>query len=257
MTNPKRKSIMLDTMFIFLRLLLAHFIGDFPLQFGKIYKLKHKGLKGVVPHSVIIAGLFILLSWPYLKLPGLWVFIFFVSIIHLFQDWLKIVWTKDPKEGFWSYLFDQFLHITVIAAVLLTGLESLKPPEHAMGSVVSFYNNDTIIVFLIFLIVATYNGTYLIKAFKNTFLGMGRKYTSFEKWYGILERAITASIFIPAGFFIILIPFIFFGRIPVYKVALKYRFNLGKEFASLLEISLSAAIALAAGITFYVISRFL
>jgi len=85
-------------MFIFLRLLLAQFIGDFPLQFGSIYKLKCKGLKGVIPHVIIIAVMFILLSWPYLKLLDMWVFIAFVSMMHLFQDQAKMFFKKKSKR---------------------------------------------------------------------------------------------------------------------------------------------------------------
>ena len=236
-------------MFIFLRLLLAHFIGDFPLQFSRIYKLKYKGLKGIVPHSAIIAGCLILLSWPYLKLPGLWGFICLVTITHLLQDWIKIVWAKDQKETFWQYLSDQFLHIAVIAAVFLTGLKNLKPAGQTIGPLASLYNNDTIIVYLIFLIAATYNGAYMIETFKNTFLKTRHNYTPFEKWYGMLERTITVLIFLPAGIFLMIIPFIFCLRLPIYRLALKYKFILNKEFISFLEISLSGAIALAAGIT--------
>ena len=35
-------------MFLFIRLLLAHFLGDFPFQFDKIYKLKLTGFKGKI-----------------------------------------------------------------------------------------------------------------------------------------------------------------------------------------------------------------
>ncbi|MBU1854032.1 MAG: DUF3307 domain-containing protein [Candidatus Omnitrophica bacterium] len=247
------KIIGAKNMFIFLRLLLAHFIGDFPLQSNSIYKLKYRGLKGIVPHSVIIAGSLILFSWPYLKLPGLWGFICVVTIAHLLQDWMKMVWKKGQKENFCQYLLDQFLHIGVIATVFLTGLKNLKPPEQAVGKLASFYNTDKIIVCLILLIVATYNGNYMIETFKYTFLKTRHNYTLFESWYGMFERAMIVLIFLYGGVFLMIIPFVFCLRFPVYRVALKNKLDLSEEFVSFLEISLSGTIALAAGIILYLI----
>jgi len=238
-------------MFIFLRLLLAQFIGDFPLQFGSIYKLKCKGLKGVIPHVIIIAVMFILLSWPYLKLLDMWVFIAFVSMMHLFQDQAKMFFKKNQKETFWQYITDQFLHIAAIAVVFLTYFKDLKPPEGMMHPVAKIYNNDLIIVCLILLIVATYNGHYMIETFKNSFLKTRYSCTLFEKWYGMIERLVIVLVFLPKGVFLIIVPFILCLRVPIYRVASKYKFNLNKEFVSFLEISLSGAIALAVGITLY------
>lgn len=241
-------------MFIFLRLLLAHFIGDFPLQFSRIYKLRYKGLKGALPHSIIISGTFILFSWPYLKLPGLWGFICLISVTHLLQDWIKISRTKDQKEGFWPYLSDQILHIAIIATVFLTGLKDLKPPEQTIALLARFYNADAIIICLIFVIAASYGGTYMIETFKNTFLRTRHRHTTFEKRYGMFERAIIVLIFLYAGTLLAIIPFIICLRFPVYRIALKCRFNLSKEFISFLEISFSGAIALAFGIALHLIA---
>jgi hypothetical protein len=240
-------------MFIFLRLLLAHFIGDFPLQFSKIYKLKSKNLKSGLPHSFIITSLFVLFSWPYLQLPGLWVFILFLGITHLFQDWIKILITKNIKGEFWLYLLDQLSHVTLISLIFFTGLKNLAPPLHINGPIISLYTNDTIIIYLIILIAATYNGTYLMLAFKNTFLKEKHKYTHLEKWYGIIERAITVTVFIPAGIFLIIIPFIFYARLLIKKIVIKHNLKLSREFASFSEILLSGIIALAAGIVLYIL----
>ncbi|MFC1624187.1 DUF3307 domain-containing protein [Candidatus Omnitrophota bacterium] len=241
-------------MFIFLRLLLAHFIGDFPLQFTEIYKLRYKGLKGTVPHVVIVTGSFILCSWPYLKLAGMWMFIGILSITHLLQDWIKISQTKGQKEGFWPYLFDQILHIAIIATVFFTGLKGLKPVEETVSSVANFYNNDRIIVYMIFLIAATYSGTYLIETLKSSFFKTRHHYTPFEKWYGMFERAVTVLIFLPAKtaiIFLMIVPFIFCLRLPVYTVAKKSKVSINEDFISFLEISLSGAIVLVVGITLY------
>ncbi|MFC1621470.1 DUF3307 domain-containing protein [Candidatus Omnitrophota bacterium] len=244
-------------MFIFLRLLLAHFIGDFPLQSNKIYKLKYKGLIGVVPHGLIIAGTLILFSWPYLKLPAMWGFVILVSTTHFLVDWIKIASIKDQKnqkEDFWQYLLDQCFHIAIITTIFLfTGLKDLKPPGQATGILAGFYNTDKIIVCVILLIAASYNGNYMIQTFKNTFLKTRYNCTLFESWYGMFERAVIVLIFLYGGGFLMIIPFVFCLRFPVYRVALKYKLDLSKEFTSLLEISLSGIVALAAGMTLYLI----
>ncbi|MFC1698861.1 DUF3307 domain-containing protein [Candidatus Omnitrophota bacterium] len=243
-------------MFIFLRLLLAHFVGDFPLQFAEIYKLRYKGIRGTIPHVLIITGCLILCSWPYLHLPGIWAFIGLVSITHLLQDWVKIARTKDQKEGFWPYLSDQLLHIAIIATVFFTGLKGLKPVEGIASPLLSFYNNDKIIIYLTLLIAGSYSGTYLIETFKASFLKNKHRYTPFEKWYGIFERAVTVLIFLPAKTaiaFLLIIPFIFCLRLPIYKAALKYKVSISQEFISFFEVAFSGAIVLAVGITLYLI----
>ena len=242
-------------MFIFIRLLLAHFIGDYPLQFNSIYALKFKGLKGVVPHTLIVVISFIILSWPYLRLPGLWGFIAFIGITHLFQDWIKVKW-KTIKEGnyFWFYLLDQLLHIAGIMVVFLTGLKNLQPPKYAPDFMISIYNNDAAIIYLIAIIFATYNGLYMISNFKKTFLRINYIYPSFERGYGMLERATVVTIFFLDGLFFFLIPFVFFIRPLVFLLG-KNRLKINKEFISASEMALSWVVAIASGIGLYVIMQ--
>ena len=158
---------------------------------------------------------------------------------------------KGRKETFWQYLTDQFLHIAAIAVVFFTYFKDLKPPQGMIYPVAKIYNNDLIIVCLILLILATYNGYYMIETFKSTFLKTRHSCTPFEKWYGMIERLVIVLVFLPRGVFLIIIPFILCLRVPIYRVASKYKFNLNKEFISFLEISLSGTVALAAGIVLY------
>jgi hypothetical protein len=240
-------------MFIFIRLLLAHFIGDYPLQFNAIYALKFKGLKGVIPHVLLVVTSFIILSWPYLRLPGLWGFIAFIGITHLFQDWIKVKW-KRIKEGnyFWFYVLDQILHIAVIMSVFLTGLKKLQPPTHAPGLMVSIYNNDLAVIYLIAIIFVTYNGFYMISNFKKTFLRINYIYPSFERGYGMVERAVFVTIFFIGGFSLYLIPAIFLIRPLVFLLG-ENRLKINKQFISLSEMALSWVVAIASGIVLYVV----
>lgn len=238
-------------MFIFIRLLLAHFIGDFPLQFNKIYELKHKGLKRGIPHAILVVICLVILSWPYLKIPGLWGFIFFVGVMHLLQDSIKITYGKI-KYSFWSYLLDQFFHIATIVIVFFTNLKNVQPPKETGGFIASFYNNDAVFIYLIAIIVATYNGFYLMRNFKNTFFGNAGTYNFLEKWYGMFERAEIVSIFFLGGYFFFLIPIVLFVRPLIFSLG-RNRFNISRQFISASEMVLSWTIAIVTGIGLYLI----
>jgi hypothetical protein len=240
-------------MFIFIRLLLAHFIGDFPLQFNKIYSLKHKGLMGILPHALIIMGCLIILSWPYLNVAGIWGFILFVSIIHFFQDSIKVGY-KGLRISFWLYLLDQFSHIVIIASVLLTNLKDLPPPKNPDGLIVSLYNNNLLVIYLIALIVATYNGYFLIMNFKSAILGRICPCSTTEKRYGMLERAALVSIFLLDKYLFFFISGVLLLR-PLIFILGRKRGDLHEDFISGSEAILSWIVALIAGLCLFLIKR--
>jgi hypothetical protein len=240
-------------MFIFIRLLLAHFIGDFPLQFDSIYRLKHQGLKGTVPHAVLVTLSFIFFLWPYLNIPGVWLAIFFLGTTHLFQDTLKLSFSQ-LKYSFWTYVLDQCSHIALIAAVVfLTDMRNLTAPQE-VNRLVRAYNSDVIIIFLIAMIFATYNGFYLARSFKNTFFGSAGKYNVFEKRYGIVERAVIVFIFFYGGFYLLLIPVILLVRVFLYWTISKKKCSgicIDKEFVSVPDMIINWTIAVITGLSLY------
>jgi len=240
-------------MFIFIRLLLGHCIGDFPLQFNKIYELKHKGLTGGIPHALLVVLCYLLLCWPYLALPQLWSFILFLGILHLVQDSMKISFGKI-KYSFWFYILDQLFHIAIIAAVFLTNLKNVTAPKNTGGLIVSLYNNDLLVLYLITLILATYNGLYLIRSYKVTFYDRPDVYSDFEKWHGIFERAVIVSIFFAGGYLFWVLPLLLAGR-PVIFLLGRKRNLIRKHFISFQETALSWVIALLCGLLFYFLKQ--
>jgi hypothetical protein len=236
-------------MFIFIRLLLAHLIGDYPLQFNLIYRFKNKGLKGIIPHALLIIASLILLSWPYLNLPWLWFFILFVGITHLIQDSIKLDYGKI-KYSFWIYLLDQLLHILTIAIVFLTNLKDIQPLKEPSGLIALWYNNDALIIYLIAVIAATYNGFYLIRSFKSTFFSNAGRHCEFEKWYGIIERMAIVSVFLAGGYYFLLLILPLAARPVVFRLV-KDRLCIEEKFVSFSEASLSCLIALSTGIILY------
>jgi hypothetical protein len=232
-------------MFLFLRLLLGHFIGDFPLQTSRIYALKHKGLSGCVPHVLLITASLLAMSWPYLYLPKVWYFILLIGLLHLLQDSIKVSYSGFTKYSFWLYVLDQCFHITLIATLFLTDLKNLPPPAPA-NYFVTLYNSDFFITYLIALIFATYNGFFLIRVFKVTFMKPSGQYTDFERFYGMLERAliVTLAVVPKACLFLtplLLMRFTFFGLRK--KIKIRYR-----RFIMPREILLSWSVGLTTGI---------
>jgi hypothetical protein len=233
-------------MFFFLRLLLGHFIGDFPLQTNKIYEFKRHGLRGGIPHALLIVVSFLALSWPYLYLPKVWIFIILLGLIHLLQDSIKVGYARLTKYSFWLYLLDQCFHIVLIATLFLTDLKNLSAPL-PLNSFVSIYNNDLLIVYLIALIAATYNGFFLIRIFKLTFMRhSGAQYTEFEKWYGMLERALIVTFCVFPKAFIFLAPLLLM-RPALFSLNKKMKFA-HRSFIKPKEILLSWIIGLTVGL---------
>ncbi|MFA5117495.1 MAG: DUF3307 domain-containing protein [Candidatus Omnitrophota bacterium] len=234
-------------MFIFFRLLLAHFLGDFPFQFNIIFKLKTSGLKGIVPHALIIFFCSLALSWPYLHLPQLWFFLLFLAAAHLLQDSIKLRYGA-AKHCFWAYILDQISHVGIISLVFLTDLKQLTPPAAGHNLIIRLYSNDQLVIYLIALIFATYNGYFLIRCFKDNFLERA-SYNAFEKWFGIAERAIIVSFFFIRSSFCFLLPVSLLLRPAIFALCNK-KLKIHKDFMTLRELILSWIIAVVSGLIF-------
>ena len=232
-------------MFFFLRLLLGHCIGDFPLQTNKIYGLKHHGWRGGIPHALLVTASFLALSWPYLYLPKVWFFILALGLLHLLQDSFKIGFAGMTKYSFWLYLLDQCFHAGLISCVFLTGLKDLPPPP-ATNSFIALYNNDILIIYLIALIAATYNGYFLIRVFKLTFMKNAGRYTDFERWYGMVERALITTLCVTPESFLLFAPLLL-ARFAFFSLNKKTRLA-HRSFIQPREILLSWIIGLTVGV---------
>ena len=105
----------------YLTLLIAHFIGDFPLQSGLIYNLKISSNPGLALHALIHALVGMLLvedGWRWW-----WVFLL-LTIIHFGIDWVKLRIDTQPK---WKgYIVDQMIHWGSLVPLALLA-PSMKP----------------------------------------------------------------------------------------------------------------------------------
>ena len=237
-------------MFLYLRLLLAHFLGDYPFQFNKIYLLKQKGFWGVLPHTLLIVLSYIIMLFPYLHLPQIWVGILIIGVTHQIQDWAKIKFIDILKIDFIFYVIDQILHIALITLIFRTKLRFLEPPISNGNFLINLYNNNSLILLLIATIVASYNGYYMILLIKKNHFKSIVKYSLEEKWYGMIERAIVVFLFF-LGRFWPLLAFPLLGlRFFIFKKNAEGT-SLNSSLISTVDIVLSGTISILCGILVY------
>lgn len=208
-------------MFLFYRLLLAHLLADFPLQFTQLFRLKVSSRWGTAFHGGIFTLLALILAYPYLTHNSMWVFIFLLGISHIFIDETKLLITcKFKIDNLWFFLLDQGLHIGLIGFLSATSLGRLilNWPLYNFPSFLTQAYNDPqskVIIYLTAYLIATFGGTFLIYYLKKTFFKkqLGEVIISHpEKYFGILERFLIVSLVIFPGHFYFFIPVVLITR---------------------------------------------
>lgn len=220
-------------MFIFYRLLLAHVIGDFPLQFTKIYRYKTQSPLGSFMHSSIFSALAIFALWPYWHLERVWEFIFFLWLIHGIQDWLKVaVCDKYDADNLWVFLLDQFLHVGFLCMLFSFGLAKLSPPE-TLSKFVSLYNDDNLVIYGITFISIGFGGGILISYIKDLLYPSGKiDLVSSLKYVQVLERIAMMALLLLDGYYYLAIPgiWIIHAGYGAFRKGRERRINLSSLF---------------------------
>jgi len=141
-------------MFLFYRLLLAHIIADFPMQTNQIFKVKTNTEWGVLIHTLIVLLFSILFTFPYLEAPKVIIILWVIFLSHTVIDKIKLEYSKkNANQDIKIFLLDQFLHISIIAA-LSFNFEKIylliSPFNNAfLNYLIQLYNNDIFIISLI------------------------------------------------------------------------------------------------------------
>lgn len=185
-------------MFLFLKLILAHLIADFILQFEELYQLKVRSFWGQFLHVLIHGLVSLALLYPYLNEPVIWAFVAGIVAIHLAQDSTKYSVTKKiPANTFFYFMVDQMGHVLVISAIFLFPIshEVRGFPHDALLNIL--YTNDVWTIRAIFFILLTFGGSYILNAFAKSYLKNCPPLfmiTSTEMLYEFLERFLVAWI---------------------------------------------------------------
>jgi len=184
-------------MFLFLKLYLAHLIGDFILQFEELYRLKVRSLWGHLFHVLIHALVSLLLVFPFLTNPRLTLFVLAVSTVHYFQDIVK--YTLQQKMPHWRFVLfvsDQIVHLLVVASVLLFPWNTAIP-ETPSGAAAFYYNNEWTLYAIAF-VLSTFGGGYLLHSFRTNYMSGTRPdhfISRFEMSHGLAERTLVTAFF--------------------------------------------------------------
>ena len=238
-------------MFLFLRILFAHFIADFPFQTGKVYFLKAEGGAGKWAHTLIIFFVSVIFVYPYWGKLDIWLYLIGATLVHHLSDWLKVLLNQrgSPRYFLFRYVADQVVHIATAAFVMLMGIgqESLKWPGDGVWA--SFYNSDFWMIYGSLLVVATYFATYFIEAFKKSYVPS--RYLEMlpnpYKYYGILERTCLFHLAFLGGFTWFIVPIALLPRFILARSWPK-EYNDKLRCTSFLELSLTLLLGLFPGV---------
>lgn len=229
-------------MFLFLKLVLAHLIADFVLQFEELYQLKVRSLWGHILHVLIHGIMSLLLVFPYLNVPQMWLFIGGVIALHLIQDIIKYTLTKKiPKNTFVYFIGDQCVHILILSVILLFPISSQIRgfPQDAFLN--RLYVNSQWTIGAIFFVLLTFAGSFTLYAFyKGTRKDLRPNHgiTSFELLFAIAERTIagTAALLVTNFLWLLLVPLVGIARLPFKIMRDRTDFLISISYAILLGL---------------------
>lgn len=186
-------------MFLFLKLYLAHLIGDFVLQFEELYQLKLRSQLGQFFHVLIHAILMLIVVLPYLDSPRMWGFIAAVMFVHYFQDNVKYrLQTRLPRHRFFLFVTDQIFHGLVVAGVMLLP-ESREVITFSGKPWNPYYTDNSWTLLAIAFIFTTFAGSYLLHSFRTNFIPNTRPdhyITNSEMSYALFERTLVTAVFL-------------------------------------------------------------
>jgi len=229
-------------MFLFLKLILAHLIADFILQFEELYQLKIRSFLGQLSHALIQGLVSLLVLYPYLNVLQIWLFVAGLVLVHLAQDLIKYSATKKtPKNTFVYFMADQLCHVLVISTILLfpVSYEVRGFPDFPFLD--TLYRTNTWTLGLIFFITLTFAGSYTLNAFAKSYLkGRSPLYliSSPEMVHAILERSLVAWILLSNApiWGLLLIPCVGVFRLPFKPLRDLTAFLLSLNYAVLITL---------------------
>ena len=229
-------------MFLFLRCLLAHFIGDFRFQTNEIYRLKTLNIWGQFLHGQIVGLTILVLGWPYVGDVRFWIYAGCIALTHGAQDQLKVTHLNKLMGAFWPFLIDQAIHVLLLATILLIPLG--PPPSPSTHPLLQWYWNNDVVLVGIGLIASVFMGIYLLEAFRLSYYTEQKRFPAstirdrLNVNYGMVERgAITATLaFCPFG--IVVAPFLLLPRLLAKRLRFVVDATLNLGYAGLIGLLL-------------------
>ena len=136
-------------MIIFIKILLAHILGDFLLQPTSwvAEKEKRKAASPKLYYHVLIHGILVMLVLWDLEF---WTLAITVTVTHFLIDWAKLAFQKKKTMTVW-FIVDQILHVAVLIVVTIVWIQ----PDSSWQSVFQSIPILTVITAVCFLSFAS------------------------------------------------------------------------------------------------------
>lgn len=142
-------------MFLFLKFLLAHILGDFVFQPEKWVKNKEeKKVKSVKLYYHIGAHALLLLLVLLFNLEEYWLGFLLIVVSHYLIDVLKLYLQKKKTKRIWFFI-DQALHLIVLVLATLLYIDFPLPSENLI--------TEKSLLLLIFLLLVIFVSAIIIK----------------------------------------------------------------------------------------------
>lgn len=149
---------------VFLRMFIAHLIGDFYLQKDEWVEDKRENIwrsKKLYIHSFLVAALTYLFSG---LLSALWI-IPLIFVTHAAIDILKVYLDSKGKMPVFSFIFDQVLHILVLFGIIVI-IKGFNGPDLAISTPEIFENLLLLTIIAAYLIIIRPSGFLINCALK-------------------------------------------------------------------------------------------
>lgn len=192
---------------LFVPLLLAHFIADFPLQTGRVFQWKSQGPAGVGIHSGIFVLIALSFSIPLLRQPLMWGYILSLGISHFVIDWLKIFYpNRRGRDDLWTFLFDQLLHTIFVLFIGLLARATLETPQ-------IYLDIQKPATYLCGFVVATFGTSILLAHLRYVFIPSSKGEIKVEgNLYDLLERSLIFILITAPGYLYLFLPIVLLLR---------------------------------------------
>lgn len=147
----------MPTLNFFLLLVLAHLLGDYPLQTNWVYRQKLGGLLGVSWHTAILALCYAAVVLPYLTNWQILMLLVILPLAHGIQDHLKVVLVDKRKHlaPIPGLLLDQLTHLLLLAGAAVW-IDSLQLQAAFSNSFIEQLHSRPVLLYLIVLLLSTF-----------------------------------------------------------------------------------------------------
>lgn len=149
-----------------LKLLIAHFLGDFVLQSNELIKAKYESWKGTLKHALIVTSVAAATLFAYLGDPRTYLLLGLLAGTHFVQDVNKVIFDKyyNPKRSPLPFFADQAMHLFVlwVLVTLYSDLSRFELPNW----VNAWYESPMVLTCILLVILVTYTFDITVYQFK-------------------------------------------------------------------------------------------